>query len=77
MITIFERLSYDCRTHPLDVLYINGDPEHCVASEYCTEAVYDTMRELVESQGCNWYWWCEYYDRNPLDEKWGKHSEES
>lgn len=71
MTTLFDMLKY---THPKDVIYNTEDPmKHVYFENVYDDGYYDTLRELVESQGSNWEWYCEYYDRNPLDEKWGKY----
>jgi len=73
-INVFDMIRYDSKTHPHDVIYNTAMPEYSVYFENVYEdAEHDTLRELVESQGCNWFWYCEYYDRNPLDEKWGRY----
>jgi hypothetical protein len=72
-ITLFDRLKYNCKTHPHDVQYNTEDPMlHIYYENVYEDAHWDTLRELVEYQGCSWEWYCEYYEKNPLDEKWGK-----
>ena len=67
-------LKHECNTHPHDVIVILNDEKYGVYYEnYNDDAEHDTLRELVESQGCDWQWYCEYYERNPLDEKWGRY----
>ena len=73
-INVFDMIKYDCKTHPHDVIVILSDKKYGVYYEnYNDDAEHDTLRELVESQGCNWFWYCDYYDCNPLDEKWGRY----
>jgi hypothetical protein len=73
-INLFDMIKYDCKTHPHDVIVIRSDKRYGVYYEnYNDDADHDTLREVVESQDCNWLWYCEYYDYNPLDEKWGRY----
>jgi hypothetical protein len=72
-VTLFERLRWECVRHPEDVKYDKDDPQYSVYFEnYTDDAHYDSMRELVEDQGCNWYWYCDYYCLDSNDEHWGR-----
>jgi len=72
---LFDTIKYNCKTHPNDVIYNREDPEYNVYFEnYSDDAKYDTLRDLVEDQGCDWKWYCEYHDLNVNDEKWGRHN---
>ena len=73
-INTFDILKWDCKTHPCDVIVIVNDPKYGVYFEdYNEDAEHDTLREVVESQDCNWLWYCEYYGLNPADEKRGRY----
>lgn len=72
-LTLFELIKFQCKTHPRDVIYDRNLPQYSVYYEnYTDDAYYDTLRELVEDQGCNWEWYCDYFSLNMKDEKWGK-----
>jgi len=64
-INIFEILKYECKTHPEDVTWDINDPYHSILLDDNDPRlqlnVTVNFRRLVEKQGCNWKWYCEYF----------------
>lgn len=72
-ITIFDKIMWGDSVHPRD---IEVDIQNIYWGDYNDHAEFDTLRELVEAQNCNWYWFCHFYNKNCNDEKWGEWPDE-
>lgn len=62
-INIFERLKYECKLHPTEV-------DICKISfpkVPINIGMIVNVKSLVEREGCNWNWYCEYYNHDPND----------
>jgi hypothetical protein len=67
-INVFEILKWECKTHPEDVVFDNKWFNRHNTTENSNIKITINIRRMVEKCGCNWRWYCEYYNHDVNDE---------
>jgi len=65
-INIFDILKWECKTHPEDVIFDSKWFNKSTTNPNVEITI--NIRRMVERQGCNWNWYCEYYNHDVNDE---------
>lgn len=67
-INIFEILKWECKTHPKDLVFDLKSFNTKGPNINPNMNIYVNVRKIVERQGCNWNWFCEYYNHDVDDQ---------
>lgn len=66
-LTLFERITWGCKTHPVDIDFLDYRYSGHYVDQTTGERMY-SLREFVEAKECNWEWFCQEWGLNHLDE---------